>query len=117
MRYVIFKNGTLHMACTTLPQNYVGNPDFQIGELVDGEDFSHLHSYSFVDGKAVRGAEIPRDTEAEARLQAEADATQYQRDRAKAYPSFADQFDLLYHGGYDAWKTAVDAVKQQFPKP
>lgn len=117
MRYVIFKNGALYMACTVLAQNYVDNPDYQIGELPQDEEFSPNHQYSYVDGKAVRGAEIPRDTEAEARLQAEADATQYQRDRAKAYPSFADQFDLLYHGGYDAWKAAVDAVKQQFPKP
>ena len=37
--------------------------------------------------------------------------------RKAAYPSFADQFDLLYHGGYDAWKSAIDAVKTQFPKP
>ena len=44
-------------------------------------------------------------------------ANQYQVQRAAAYPSFADQFDLLYHGGYDAWKAAIDAVKQEFPKP
>ena len=42
---------------------------------------------------------------------------QYQRDRAKAYPSFADQFDTLYHGGYDAWKASIDEVKDRFPKP
>ena len=42
---------------------------------------------------------------------------QYQRDRAKAYPSFADQFDTLYHGGYDAWKATIDEVKDRFPKP
>jgi hypothetical protein len=43
--------------------------------------------------------------------------TQYQRDRVQAYPSFADQFDLLYHGGYDAWKAAIDEVKTTYPKP
>lgn len=52
-----------------------------------------------------------------ARLQAEYDSKQYQRDRASEYPSFADQFDLLYHGGYDAWKAAIDAVKAKYPKP
>lgn len=51
-----------------------------------------------------------------ARLQAEYDANEYQRKRAAAYPSFADQFDLLYHGGYDAWKAAIEAVKQEYPK-
>jgi hypothetical protein len=51
-----------------------------------------------------------------ARLQNQYIANEYQRLRAKAYPSFADQFDLLYHGGYDAWKAAIDAVKQEYPK-
>jgi hypothetical protein len=51
------------------------------------------------------------------RLQAEYDSKEYQRQRARAYPSFADQFDLLYHGGLDAWKAAIDAVKQEYPKP
>ena len=36
--------------------------------------------------------------------------------RQQTYPSFADQFDLLYHGGLDAWKAAIDAVKQEYPK-
>ena len=56
-------------------------------------------------------------------LEAEADRlhqewldNQYQRDRAKAYPSFAEQFDTLYHGGYDAWKASIDEVKNKFPK-
>ena len=50
------------------------------------------------------------------RLEAEYAANEYQRQRAAEYPSFADQFDLLYHGGYDAWKAAIDAVKTKFPK-
>jgi len=53
----------------------------------------------------------------EAAVQAYIDANAYKEQRAKAYPSFADQFDLLYHGGMDAWKTAIDAVKQEYPKP
>ena len=44
------------------------------------------------------------------------DANAYKEKRANAYPSFADQFDLLYHGGLDAWKIAIDAVKTQYPK-
>ena len=44
------------------------------------------------------------------------DPEAYKEQRARAYPSFADQFDLLYHGGYDAWKAAIDAVKTQYPK-
>jgi hypothetical protein len=52
-----------------------------------------------------------------ARLQTEYDAKQYQRDRAAEYPSFAEQFDTLYHGGYDAWKATIDSVKAKYPKP
>jgi len=53
----------------------------------------------------------------ETAVQAYIDANTYKKKRAQAYPSFADQFDLLYHGGYDAWKAAIDAVKQEYPKP
>lgn len=51
------------------------------------------------------------------RLQAEYDAKQYQRNRSVEYPSFAEQFDTLYHGGYDAWKATIDSVKTKYPKP
>jgi hypothetical protein len=68
------------------------------------------------------GNDKPKPTQKE--LEDEADRlhqvwlnNQYQRDRAKAYPSFADQFDTLYHGGYDAWKASIDEVKDRFPKP
>jgi hypothetical protein len=43
------------------------------------------------------------------------DAYKYQR--AAEYPSFAEQFDTLYHGGYDAWKATIDSVKAKYPKP
>ena len=52
-----------------------------------------------------------------ARLQAEYDNKEYQRQRAKAYPSIADQLDLIYHEGIDAWKAQIAAVKQEYPKP
>jgi len=44
------------------------------------------------------------------------DPTAYQRKRAAEYPSIVDQLDLLYHGGMDAWKTAIQAVKDKYPK-
>ena len=37
--------------------------------------------------------------------------------RRQEYPQFAEQFDLLYHGGYDAWKASIDAIKAKYPKP
>ena len=44
------------------------------------------------------------------------DPSAYKAQRAAAYPSMADQLDLLYHGGMDAWKAAITAVKEEFPK-
>ena len=52
-----------------------------------------------------------------AAVQAYVDAHVYQDNRAAEYPSFADQFDTLYHGGYDAWKAQIDAIKLKYPKP
>jgi hypothetical protein len=52
----------------------------------------------------------------EAVVQAYMDANAYKDKRAAAYPSIADQLDLLYHGGMDAWKAAITAVKEEFPK-
>lgn len=41
----------------------------------------------------------------------------YQADRRNAYPSIEDQLDALFHQGYDGWKTIIQSVKDQFPKP
>jgi hypothetical protein len=45
------------------------------------------------------------------------DPETYKYQRAAEYPSFAEQFDTLYHGGYDAWKATIDSVKAKYPKP
>jgi hypothetical protein len=45
------------------------------------------------------------------------DANAYKEQRAQAYPSMADQLDTIYHGGIDAWKAQIAAVKQEYPKP
>ena len=44
------------------------------------------------------------------------DAKKYQRDRAEAYPSIADQLDDIYHNGVDEWKKTIKAVKDKYPK-
>jgi len=40
----------------------------------------------------------------------------YQDDRRNAYPAIAEQLDTLYHGGYDAWKAEIQAIKDKYPK-
>lgn len=52
----------------------------------------------------------------ETAVQAYIDANAYKEKRAKAYPSIADQLDILYHSGFDAWKSAIQAVKETYPK-
>ncbi|MFY8211371.1 MAG: hypothetical protein ACOVLB_01715 [Candidatus Nanopelagicus sp.] len=51
-----------------------------------------------------------------ARLESEYNAKQYQKLRAKEYPSYADQFDTIFHEGIDAWKAQIQAVKDKYPK-
>jgi hypothetical protein len=54
-----------------------------------------------------------------ARLQAEYDAKQYQRDRAKEYPSIQEQMDMQYWdaiNGTTTWQDAINAVKTKYPK-
>jgi hypothetical protein len=43
--------------------------------------------------------------------------TQYQRDRASAYPSLADQLDKIYHSGVAGWKADIKVIKDANPKP
>lgn len=52
----------------------------------------------------------------EAVIQAYINANAYKAKRAVEYPAIADQLDLLYHGGMDAWKTAIQTVKDKYPK-
>lgn len=49
-------------------------------------------------------------------LQTAYDNNAYQRSRAEAYPSIADQLDDIYHNGIDAWKATIKTVKDKYPK-
>jgi rhodanese-related sulfurtransferase len=55
-------------------------------------------------------------TYSELAVQAHLAANAYKDQRAAEYPSIPDQLDMLYHGGYDAWKATVKAVKDKYPK-
>jgi hypothetical protein len=56
------------------------------------------------------------------RLQAEYDNKTYQRNRKTEYPSIQEQLDKLYHdikaGNLESgsWITAIEAVKNKYPK-
>ena len=36
--------------------------------------------------------------------------------RKEEYPSIVDQLDKIYHGGVDAWKVDIKAIKDKYPK-
>lgn len=40
----------------------------------------------------------------------------YKEQRAAEYPSYADQFDKIFHQGIDAWKADIQAIKDKYPK-
>ena len=54
-----------------------------------------------------------------ARLQADYDAKEYQRQRVTEYPPIGDQLDALWKGGEAAAEmlAKVQAVKTKYPKP
>jgi hypothetical protein len=52
----------------------------------------------------------------QAELKTAYDNAKYQRDRAEAYPSIADQLDDLYHNGIDGWKATIKTTKDKYPK-
>jgi hypothetical protein len=52
-------------------------------------------------------------------LIAEYNSNQYQRDRAKEYPSIQEQLDMQYWdkiNGTNNWQDAINAVKAKYPK-
>ena len=52
-------------------------------------------------------------------VQAEYDALQYQRDRAKEYPSIQEQLDMQYWdsvNGTNTWQDKINEIKTKYPK-
>jgi hypothetical protein len=45
------------------------------------------------------------------------DPDTYKYQRAKEYPSYADQLDKIFHDGIDEWKETIQAIKDKYPKP
>ena len=52
-------------------------------------------------------------------LQLEYEGGKYQRDRAKYYPTIANQLDMLYWdkiNGTNNWQESIKRIKQKYPK-
>ena len=61
----------------------------------------------------IDGNEVAYDKSA---IEAYEVANAYKSQRAAEYPSYADQFDTIFHEGIDAWKAQIQAVKDKYPK-
>ena len=44
------------------------------------------------------------------------DPDTYKYNRAKEYPSIADQLDDIYHNGIEGWKATIKTTKDKYPK-
>ena len=49
-------------------------------------------------------------------IKAKITALEYKSNRAKEYPSIADQLDDIYHTGIDAWNSTIKTTKDKYPK-
>lgn len=73
--------------------------------VIDGETFEHTEEEkdSLLIAWAASSFELQK--------------TEYIEQRQFAYPSTNDQWDILYHQGFDAWKAVIKEVKDRYPKP
>jgi hypothetical protein len=76
--------------------------------------YSNVVSISEAEGAFdAQGNKVEIDMDA---VNAWVDPEAYKYKRQQAYPSIVDQLDILYHSGFDGWKSAIQAVKEEFPK-
>ena len=52
----------------------------------------------------------------ETAVQAYIDANAYKEKRQREYPPMAEQLDMIFHNGINAWKEQIQAVKDKYPK-
>jgi len=87
------------------------NPNAQVS--VNGSDIDNIQ---WIDTQPIAKELI---LEKVAELQTEYEAKQYQRDRAKAYPSIQEQLDMQYWdkiNNTNNWEQTINAVKNKYPK-
>jgi|3_EtaG_2_1085321.scaffolds.fasta_scaffold50099_2 signal recognition particle subunit SEC65 len=101
------------------------NTDFvrAISLLTSGESVEYTHNDGKIELWDLSNKGVPEPSEEEIQdkiddLKAGYDALQWERDRAKDYPSMADQLDYIYHNGIAKWKSdIIKPVKDAHPKP
>ena len=79
--------------------------------------FKHVSGIGKVQFTPEEEKEADEQVIAHEKAQEEYLKVKYKDDRKMAYPSYADQFDTIYHQGIDAWKAEIKAIKDKYPKP
>jgi len=80
--------------------------------FLDGDTYDGLTWLDEIQSKPTKD-EIAQEI---ARLKAEYFKNRYQRERQKEYPPIGEQLDMIYHD-IDAWKAAINSIKEKYPKP
>ena len=113
---LLFNTAGAHVfTCQHIPDSHK-TEEYVPATLPPTETYNSNLIYTLVDGEIVVGGLKPIDQAMVAAVEAEIARTEYQRLRARAYPSYADQFDTIFHLGVDAWKAQIQAVKDTYPK-
>ena len=75
----------------------------------------HGDVLTWMDGVQTEPTQSEIDAEV-VRLQGVYNGNEYQRSRAKEYPTIVDQLDDIFHNGIDGWKATIQVTKDKYPK-
>jgi len=84
--------------------------------LRPGAEFAVVNSEIEWHDKTQTQPSIEEIVQKVAELEYQEEVNEYQRQRAAEYPSYADQFDQIFHEGVDAWKRTILDIKKKYPK-
>tara|TARA_B110000977_G_scaffold123636_1_gene158515 strand:+ start:180 stop:584 length:405 start_codon:yes stop_codon:yes gene_type:complete len=133
MKYFIFNatDESLVVSTSVVNSNFQTD-DYLVATLDDNEyERGYVYTYSGDNigqnpedpydhyGRAVKGDAVEVDQDLVDAMDAEEQATRYQRDRKDEYPSIGDQLDALFKAGLfpAEMATQIQAVKDAHPKP
>jgi len=105
MKYALIKNNKVELISYQQTEGYIEVSDNVFADMIKKSDGTFDYSDEF--------------KKKHQELVTEYNSKQYQRDRAKDYPSIQEQLDMQYWdkiNGTNKWQQAINAVKQKYPK-
>jgi len=80
--------------------------------ILENEDLSRL---DWKDGSTTPPSADEINSEY-SKLLEEYESYSYWRNRRAEYPKIEEQLDILFHQGYDGWKSTIQEIKDKYPK-